>query len=171
MAPGSRFVRDGDVWLARIDGTDVRNLSGFELGGAVAARWSPDGRLLAVLQGQTLWILSPDGSVRQRVGADLGPGDGQWEWTPAWSPDGTWLAVEHDDHVKLVNVVDWRVVRIDSASMPSWSPDGRTLAIVARDPADVWNVDVTNPDGSGRVTVRTDVIVPATGRTAVGWVR
>ena len=98
-----------------------------------------------------MWIFSPDGSVRQRVGTGLGPGTTGWgpEWAPAWSPDGRWLAIEHDDHVMLVNVDDWRVIRLEQAWQPAWSLDGRHLAVVTGS----YAVDVMNPDGSGRVTV------------------
>ncbi len=162
------FLRDGNVWLAQADGSDVRNLSGFDLGGAVGAWWSPDGRSIAVLQGQTMWVISPDESVRQRIGTGLGPGSTSWgpDWAPAWSPDGAWLAIEHNDQVTLVHVGDWRLVRLERAWQPAWSLDGRRLAVVTEDGSGMYAVDVTNPDGSGRVTVWSDIAYPP-----VGWLR
>jgi hypothetical protein len=166
---GSRFafLRDGNVWLAQADGSDVRNLSGFDLGGAVGAWWSPDGQFVAVLQGQAMWVFSPDGSVRQRIGTGLGSGTTGWgpEWAPVWSPDGRWLAIEHDDHVTLVSVDDWRAVRLEHAWQPAWSPNSRRLAVVT-EVNNTYAVDVTNPDGSGRVTVWSDIAYPP-----VGWLR
>jgi Tol biopolymer transport system component len=162
------FVRDGNLWLAGTDGTDVRNLSHFDLGGVTGAWWSPDGRFIAILQGQTMWIVAPDGSVRQRVGTQLGPGDGSWgpAWAPGWSPDGAWLAIEHDDRVTLVHPDDWRVVRLERAWQPAWSLDGRHLAVVTDDGNGSYAADVTNPDGSGRITVQSGLAYPP-----VGWLR
>ncbi len=153
------FVRDGDVWLADADGSGVRNLSRFDLGGASGAWWSPDGRSIAVLQGQTMWIMSSDGSERVRIGSDLGPGDMSWDggWVPAWSRDGAWLAIPHGDQVTLVHPSDRRVVRLEHAWHPVWSRDSRHLAIASDGPGGREVVDVTNPDGSGRVTLREGV--------------
>lgn len=164
------FVRDGDVWLAPADGSGSRNVSAFELGGAIDAWWSPDGRYLAVLQGETMWVLAADGSVRQRIGTGLGSAETSWraDWAPAWSPDGSWMAVDRDldgvTAVTLVHMGDWRVVRLEGAGRPVWSPDGHHLAVSHRDANGTSEVDVTNPDGSGRTTVRSEGV-------PLGWLR
>lgn len=49
--------------------------------------WSPDGRQLAVLKENQLWLIDPDtGDGRQLTDRELGAGDA------AWSPDGTRIA-------------------------------------------------------------------------------
>ena len=156
------FVRDGNAWLALADGTGVRNLTRFDLGGVTGAWWSPDGRWIAVLQGSTMWVLSPDGAVRRRIGTALGPGDGAWgqPWAPAWSPDNTWLAIEHGEQVTLVRTGDWHAIRLANAWQPAWSGDGRHLAVVSEDGNGGYLVDVMNADGTGRLTVATGVAYP-----------
>jgi Tol biopolymer transport system component len=156
------FVRDGNAWIARADGTDVRNVTGFDLGGVTGAWWSPDGRWIAVLQGSVMWLMSPDGAVRQRIGTGMGPGDGGWgqAWTPVWSPDGAWLAIEHGDQVTLVRLGDSLAVRLTNAWQPVWSSHGRHLAIVSEDGNGGYRVDVANADGTGRRTVATGVAYP-----------
>ena len=150
-ADGSTFVfiRDGDAWLADADGSDVRNLTEFPLGGAASASWSADGRWITVAQGFTQWVFSADGSIRQRLGGGMEAG------APAWSPDGRWLALGHDGRVTLFRVDDWHAVRLENAQEPAWSRDGRHLVVVSED-----GVDVMNPDGTGRVTVSSEIGYP-----------
>ena len=134
------FVRDGDAWLALADGSQARNLTRFPLGGVTGAWWSPDGRWIAILQGTTMWAFSPDGSIRHRLGSGLGPNGVSWgtsaSWAPAWSQDGAWLAIEHDDPtgthggreqvVTLVHAGDWRAVRLRTPSSRRFLPMGAT---------------------------------------------
>jgi Tol biopolymer transport system component len=155
-ADGSTFVfiRDGDAWLAEADGSGVRNLTEFPFGGAAGAWWSPDGRWIVVTQGFTVWVFSPDGSVRRRLGGGM-----EVSTSPAWSPLGTWLALEHDDRVTLFRVDDWSAVRLENATAPAWSRDGRHLAVVSQGEGG-FEVDVMNPDGTGRVTVSSEIGYP-----------
>ena len=79
-------------------------------------------------------------------------------WAPAWSQDGAWLAIEHDDPtgthggreqvVTLVHAGDWRAVRLSNAFQPAFSPDGRHLAVVGSGNGR-YLADVMNADGSG----------------------
>ena len=90
---------------------------------------------------------SASGSVRTRL-----HGNPSRTWAPAWSPDGEWVALEQEGQVTLFHAGDWRGVRLENAFQPAWSLDGRHLAVVA-DVNGQYQVDVTNPDGTGRVTV------------------
>ena len=162
------FVRDGDAWLARADGSGTRNLTEFELGGATRAFWSPDGRWILVMQGETARVFSPDGTTRQRLGTNFNVTDGSWgpDWAPAWSPDGTFVAIENGSEVALFRTSDWHAVRLTNAWQPAWSPDGRHLAVVSDDGNGAYQVDVANADGTGRVTVTSAISYPP-----IAWFR
>ena len=75
------FVRDGNVLVVR-GGAEKQLTKG---GGAARPRWSPDGRRIAYLLRNRLWIMNADGSGQRRLnGHATGGAD--------WSPDGKWLA-------------------------------------------------------------------------------
>ncbi|WP_051799791.1 TolB family protein [Catenuloplanes japonicus] len=75
------FVRDGNVFVTR--GGVERQLT--RNGTAARPRWAPDGRRIAYLAGNRLWVMNADGSDQRRIsGYASGGAD--------WSPDGKWLA-------------------------------------------------------------------------------
>ncbi len=109
--------------------------------------WSPDGRRLAYIRDEELWVVEADGSRATRVVAKPG-GASQ----PRWSPDGRRLAfVSRRRGWSQVWVIDAPVPRRGrpanepKAPEPSvvtasgvdvdayaWAPDGERLAIMAR---------------------------------------
>lgn len=149
---GARFAygRDGDIWTAAADGTDVRNITAFRLGGANGVAWSPDGQWIAVAPGRGLWLMRPDGTDRQFIDLGLAVGIAGL----VWSPDGHQLAVETYDNggtalparVLLLTADGSQAIAIESAGAPVWSPDGRFLAVVSSD----GDYEVMNADGTGR---------------------
>ena len=74
--------------------------------------------------------------------------------------------MEHNDQVTLLQADDWRGVRLENAWQPAWSLDGRHLAVVSDNGNGSYQVDVTNPDGTGRVTVNSAISYPP-----VAWFR
>ena len=86
------FVRDGNVWTATRDGSDLHDVTSLPLGGAADVSWSPDGSLLAVDGRHGLWLVAPDGSGRRWI--RLGPGDSINAMK--WSPSSRMLAIEID---------------------------------------------------------------------------
>jgi TolB protein len=134
------------VWLDpngwRVGAVDVATGKIDDLTPAAAdcrmARASPDGRLVAFMQGsEGLCVMRADGSER-RVLSPLGHRDE----APAWSPDSRWLAftdlravgedrVDLDVHVIAAERGAARRVVV-SAEQPAWSADGRTLFVIAR---------------------------------------
>jgi Tol biopolymer transport system component len=157
---GSRFafVRDGNVWTAAADGSDVRNVTAFPLGGASGAFWSPDDHWIAVVGTHGAWVLRPDGSDRRWLDLGVTTSFGN----AAWSPGGRVLAVETSTDsalgqkpaIYLVNADGSPTVLIDAATTPIWSPDGRFLVVTHAQPNgsgfDTGDFELMNDDGSGR---------------------
>ena len=169
------FIRDGDFWTARSDGTEFRNVTSFPFGGASDATWSPDGKWIAVTTGRGVWLMGPEGTPRRW----LDPGRNQFLSGVAWSPDSSRMAVQAYDEapgvsqtplIYLVFADGSPTTRIDGAAEPSWSPDGRFLLVIdAAGSGGGWNTGslaMMNADGSGRHDL---------GTTGVGsplaWVR
>ena len=104
------------------------------------ARWqtaSPDGKTLAFQALGRIWIMSlPGGAPKRLTGADFKP----FEFAPAWSPDGQWLAfTSWDDslggHLWKARAAGGAPEQLTRAAgeftHPAWSPDGSEL-VVAR---------------------------------------
>jgi dipeptidyl aminopeptidase/acylaminoacyl peptidase len=68
--------------LASVDGGASRRFPD-DTTNATEARWSPDGRLVAFVSGDQLWVARPDGSERRRLTSLAGGATG-----PVWSPRG-----------------------------------------------------------------------------------
>ena len=161
------FVRGGGIFLTDVLGTVTRQLTG---GRDDNPAWSPDGRRIAfvryvsrneILVGD-LYLMNADGSnvVRRASGSDLaapGGGDAQGFRSPAWSPDGRKLAVDHgnckyDCNIYLMSADDDGnppVHLADLAAQPTWSPDGKKIAFVSLSGDDGYHaLHVMNADGS-----------------------
>lgn len=176
-ADGSRlaFIRDGDAWIAAADGSDVRNVTAFPLGGASGVAWSPDDQWLAVSAAHGAWLMRPDGSERR--GLVFGPPTSVGG--VSWAPDASRLAVETYSNgalspsidTYLIDVDGSGAIRLDAASAAVWSPDGRYLAVAHANAStgggfEIGNLELMNGDGSGRH----ELPVTTNGNWAV-WVK
>jgi Tol biopolymer transport system component len=159
--PTSIAVLPGEPWLVygwaaepggwylalmRPDGSDVHKILTDVPGEHKSASWSPDGRTLAfVVQDSdhpegSIWTANADGS-----GAALLSGGGTecpvGLFHPAWSPDGTKLAVvcypggSEAEGVAILDLATGSITRLFTVTQPqainnqsSWSPDGTSIA-------------------------------------------
>ena len=115
------------------------------------ASWSPDGRTIAFLDAERLYVVPAEGGEPRRVGLRRVV---DWE-TPSWSPDSRRLAYsvfvgdEQDVYTVGANGSgNRRLVR--AAYEPQWSPDGSRIAFVKK--RAVYTVR-TNGSGLKRVGV------------------
>jgi Tol biopolymer transport system component len=165
---------DDDVFVMDADGDNVRQLT-RERDGRHAGRptWSPDGRQIAYIDGESvpssqpsrpggLFVMDANGENGRR----LTRGD---DTDPAWSPDGRAIAFAHCHYVVsppscsldiyVVNAsggVPRRLTRTAGVfeAAPSWSPDGSRIAFARWTIADLLldgaaGIYVMNRDGSG----------------------
>ena len=135
---------EGDLYVARTDGTGLRQLTSGADPIDRMPRWSPDGQWIAFhsIRGkdQYLWKIRPDGSDRQQLSplADA--------IYPVWSPDGSRIAIlmgagigHPENNVYVFDPTrPWNDQKPDVIAAPadspdefvvnSWSPDGSRLA-------------------------------------------
>ena len=105
---------DRGLYLMRPDGEDVRRISSAEgYVDAFAATWSPDGHHLAFTGGNgksALWMVDVDGSNEHQVD------EAGFLGSPAWAPDGRWLAWLHVDE-GLSRPAEYRLADTDGTNV------------------------------------------------------
>jgi Tol biopolymer transport system component len=164
------FVRDGRIHTLT-DGV-VAPLEGpfYSQAYAGAPTWSPDGRRFAFVAYDVnfldetyvnvgLYLLEADGS-----GVVGGPSGFQ---SPAWSPDGEWLALDSFSEdagswgisVVAVEAQGAGVDRIAAhAAQPAWAPDGRKIAFVSTGGGpSPHGLALMNADGSAAAVIVPEV--------------
>jgi Tol biopolymer transport system component/DNA-binding winged helix-turn-helix (wHTH) protein len=114
---------------------------------------SPDGSQLAFLvrsRGRTrLYLMNADGRNARPV-----PGELDFRGSPAWSPDGRWIAISTLQHdvprlVKLPAAGGPPVVLTDEYALdPAWSPSGRFLVYSTADVGTAFEVHAVGADGT-----------------------
>jgi Tol biopolymer transport system component len=129
---------DRNIYLQRIGGKNIQNLTADSAGNDTMPAFSPDGKLIAFRsdrQPRGLYIMEETGENARRL-TDFG-------FHPSWSPDGKKIVVSdrpsaiHTSHT----IPNSRLWTIDAASgerrqietngdavMPSWSPNGQRIA-------------------------------------------
>jgi Tol biopolymer transport system component len=118
------FQNDGELFVVRVDGTDLRNLTKtFEAYEANPA-WSPDGDRIAFVRAvdgdgsSEIWTMSPTGANLTLVaGGKLSP-----LFSAAWSPDGQYLLIEHDEAVFRARPDGSDFRRLFAGFEPAWQP-------------------------------------------------
>lgn len=162
------FTRNGQVMVARPDGTEVRLLDTEGAG----PMWSPDGTRLVYGKDRDVWTVNADGSDPHRII------DGDYASAPTWSPTGDLIAFTQydnatsqyrngDSEIHTYNTdtgdiwqltfnndpLDDHISPVDDFG-PVWSPDGTKILFTStRDaPLDCLNCStdmyLMNADGS-----------------------
>lgn len=125
---GSRiaYAKEGQgLWVMNSDGSSSMQVSAYPRD--CSPSWAPDCLRLAFQSNRSgklnVWIMNADGSnpvqITQKGGA-----------SPAWSPDGKWIAFERDEQIWLVSPDGQKEVHLRTnfpVGVPSWSPDSRKI--------------------------------------------
>ncbi len=127
----------GDLWKAKIDGTDAVQLTGSY---AAMEQWSPDGTSLVYSDWHRIYRISADGGAPE----PLLPG-GDNEVSPSWSRDGKSIFFNYypfpdhpDTAIQVVDLATHHVTEMPNTRgfyFPSWSLDGKYLVAIAMNPA------------------------------------
>ncbi len=158
---------DPEIFVMKMDGTDVRRLTNFYMED-VSPRWSPDGRWLAFSSNrergrERLFIVRPDGTALRAVSGNAPTGD---EREAVWSPDSTKLAFvgrpqdprEGKARIWVASVTGGDAVPLTDGKQvddqPAWSPDGKHLVFVSERGGDV-DLHLMRADGSGQTRLTT----------------
>jgi len=121
------------IWISEFDGKGRQRIA---IDGHNPV-WSPDGKMLAFVQGQTvgqvgggaraqggIFVISANGQELRRLTAD-----GE---NPRWSPDGKLLLFDRVDgnrrSVWVLTVTDAKERKLTDGAGATWSPDGQVVA-------------------------------------------
>jgi dipeptidyl aminopeptidase/acylaminoacyl peptidase len=94
--------------------------------------WSPDGTRLAFISGRgpgahgEIWTMTPDGTRETRVQPASGPSGAWHERSPAWSPDGRWLAYVTTERWWLEDIY---IVEVDGDAKFDLTPGSQSFDI------------------------------------------
>jgi Tol biopolymer transport system component len=151
------YIRNGDVWVAYIDGTDAVAVFTSSSEEAVPA-WSPDGTRIAFRSNRDgnseIYVIDEDGANLTRLTVDNAV-----DTNPTWSPDGRYLAYrslrDGNAEIKLLDTenLDRPSVNLSKNSAndytPDWSLTGNVIVFTSNRGGnyDLWKMD---PDGGGQ---------------------
>ncbi len=163
FAPGLKYyahaARNGTVSIRRAgDGAELCRLPGL-VPGERRLRFSPDGRLLAVMHpGRVqVWKLAGNETGEAFKNSDVLPGKkpakildeaGKWDWSSSldsFSPDSGQFAVQHPDlSIGIFDLATAKRVQhlalIGGAAKPVFNPKGRQLALFSQGAAQVHDL-------------------------------
>jgi Tol biopolymer transport system component len=126
------FVSRGWIYTIRPDGTDLQRLDAGRAKGDSIYRvvaWSPDGRELAAVDDQDLYLVSFDGSRRRVLAAGRGWLTGGVSHL-VWSPRGDEIALGRlgPSEIDLLRVSDGSSrLLVRGGAGPSWTPGGAAI--------------------------------------------
>jgi TolB protein len=138
------FVKDGDLWV-----TDASGAHQLATGGTFSQpSWAPDGGSLAYVYKGTnfadIFVTDDQGQSQTRLTTSQSTvlDNNDWNFRPAWSPDGKVIAFVSDrtstfPTLSVMNAADGSGRRVlatpglqqEAVDAMSWSPDGTQLAV------------------------------------------
>jgi Tol biopolymer transport system component len=154
------------VWVLDVGTGEQRNLFECPLhNDRCIGAWSPLGTEIAVANGGTIFVITPDGASRSRFSPGVGT-----IYALSWAPDGSQLAFSTDGFTDfgsstlfVVNRDGTGLHALPDAAFPAstifdvaWSPDGSRIAFIDSGEAwsnlDGWHLAVVTvaPDGRQR---------------------
>ena len=153
LSPDGRRVawisNDREIWTMSSSGADRRKVATCPLS-CGEPKWSPDGSRLTYVPFQagdgwgSITVVRADGTDPRTY-----PSPGAEDYSVAWSPDATRLAVTGHAGGRGLTILDLatgerRVIRSETSLNPSWHPDGSRILF-----DDMTDVHTIAPDGSG----------------------
>jgi Tol biopolymer transport system component len=114
--------------------------------GVGALAWSPDGTLIAYVQGQQIFVTSADGSERRPLFPV--PDTPSYPSTPSWSPNGSRVVYSAQDQLFIVGLDGSTPSPLVHGSYPAWSRDGSRIAYLVG-----CELRVTSPDGTNDISL------------------
>lgn len=149
----------GALVVQNIDGTGAHVIAASgPAGDNGSPSWSPDGKQIAFLKGDRLWVTAPDGSDQHALAVSLAVNT-----HIAWSPDGRKLAVGtgNPSRIAVVDLATLAYAYISQtgaqADHPAFSPDGSQIVYGL---AGANALFVINADGTGSAQQITTCIHP-----------
>ena len=168
------FVRDGDIFVQRIDGQNAINLTQSPNVLESGPAFSPDGSQIAFYvdgEGAGIFVMGATGESMRRVSHS--------GFDPAWSPDGKQLVWSNDENgdedprgrvtsKSTLWVADLpsgqpRMLLDRDAMQPSWSPGGERIAFWSYDDAGQRDIFTVSSQGGA------ETVVPLTHDLPVDW--
>jgi len=158
-----RHTDNGEIYVMNADGSNLRRLTDSEPWLNWPA-WSPDGTKIAFALWRSCnrenYVMNADGSNRKRLpdimraGGSCSPSLSR---SPAWSPDGTKIALlgnqEESPAIHVINadgtnLRDYGPMRMSNVEvwLLSWSPDGTKIAFAKEH--DETGIYLMNADGT-----------------------